>query len=207
MSRQPANLDQAANRQAIWDALRRLARAANTITARSIRGELRGRLALDRINTYLRSLSAAGYLEAADPDQTKGAWTLVRDCGVEAPRVRRDGSIVTAGQGQRAMWTVLRILPQPLTPVELAAHACSADDPDHPVTTATAASYLLWLHRAGYLRRVGSAADGYRYQLIPIRNTGPQAPQIQRVKQVYDPNTACVVYSAHARAAETVTHG
>ena len=55
---------------------------------------------------------------------------------------------------------------------------------------------MLRLQRAGYLK-VAVSKGPYRrarYMLIPARNSGPQAPLIQRIKQVYDPNLGKVVW-------------
>ena len=47
---------------------------------------------------YLQSLTAAGYLSiSAAPSGKAASWTLVKDIGHHAPRVRRDGIIVTLG--------------------------------------------------------------------------------------------------------------
>jgi hypothetical protein len=108
-------------------------------------------------------------------------YRLLRDEGVEAPRVRPDGSRVTMGQGREAMWRTMRILTRPWTPRELAVHASTEE---HPVALQEAQDYAQRLCRAGYLHR--TAAQTYR--LIPARYTGPQPPRIQRTKAIWDPN-------------------
>lgn len=75
---------------------------------------------------------------------------------------------------------------------DLAAHSTTADI---TVTENHAKVYCSRLLAAGYLRVVQKAAPPTRaaiYRLI--RNTGPKPPQLQRVQQVFDPNTG----QAHA---------
>ena len=115
------------------------------------------------------------------------SWTLVRDIGHHAPRVRRDGSPVTLGEVTAQIWLAM----------------CGLKDFDFrdlmqnasiEIPEATARDYCKRLLAAGYLR-VLTKADPHqgriaRYRLI--RSSGPRAPQVQRVRQVYDPNTGDV---------------
>jgi hypothetical protein len=58
------------------------------------------------------------------------------------------------------------------------------------VTEATAKAYLKMLLACGYLRVTKKAVPKFsqaRYRLI--RNHGPKPPMVQRVKQIFDPNT------------------
>src|SRR5262245_47644431 len=68
----------------------------------------------DTVYTYLRSLERGGFLEAATPKDapraTEKKWKLIRDNGVEAPRLKRDGTPVTQGNGNEAMWRSMRIV-------------------------------------------------------------------------------------------------
>ena len=137
---------------------------------------------------YLKSLTAAGYLDVISaPVGHAASWTLVRDIGHHAPRVRRDGSPVTLGEVTAQIWLAMcglkdfdfRVLMQ----------NASIEIPE-----ATARDYCKRLLAAGYLR-VLTKADPHqgriaRYRLI--RSSGPRAPQVQRVRQVYDPNTGDV---------------
>lgn len=170
------------SRAQIWAAIRKLGKAGADLTPTRIRGELAGpdARALERIRDYLKVLSAARIVEPAGPDQP-GVWRLLRDEGVEAPRVLADGTRVTMGQGREALWRTMRILNQPWTVRELAIHASTET---HPVALLEASDYTLRLAKAGYLHRAGRG----QYRLIPSRYTGPQPPQIARTKVVWDPN-------------------
>lgn len=169
------------SKQAIWDAIRKL----RTFTIRQVREETL--LTLDYVREYCQGLAKAGYI--AETEESKATdrsmigipatWELIQDIGTDAPRVRKDGSLVTQGQGRENMWSAMRIL-QTLTPREL---AVAASMPNCRVMESTAADYAKHLCKAGYLRK----ANG-RYRFIPSAYTGPKAPQIQRTKRVWDPN-------------------
>ena len=162
------------SRQAIWDAIRRL----ETFTTREVRNETL--LTMDSVRDYLEGLEAAGYI--APSVKVQGyptVWKILKDIGVEAPRVRKDGSPVTQGQGRENMWQAMRIL-RTFTAREL---AVAARTPECMVRESTAADYAKHLHKAGYLSKQDCV-----YHMLPTAFTGPLAPMIQRTKRVWDPN-------------------
>lgn len=164
-------------RQAVWDAIRRL----GEFTIRQVREETV--LRIESVRDYVMGLEAAGYVERRPRGEGRFvavSFRLIKDIGQEAPRVRRDGSQVTAGQGNENMWHAMRIM-RTFTALEL---AVAARTPDCFVKEASAADYIKHLCHAGYLRANG---DG-RYRMLPTAYTGPKAPQIQRTKRVWDPN-------------------
>lgn len=177
-------------REAIWEAIRRL----KTFSVREVRSETR--CSMEQVRDYVTGLSAAGYLEQRE----NAAFVLVRDCGVEAPRVRRDGSEITQGKGREQMWLVMKVLDD-FSSRDLALHASTEEV---QVSESDAKSYIHYLHKAGYLTkqqgemprsRNGGGAPA-RYQLLPSKFSGPRPPMIQRVKQVYDQNLKKVVWSS-----------
>lgn len=190
-------------RQLIWEAIRTLQRSGQPIVEidiwQALPREVRHGLDLGAVRDYRRALVAAGILGVvADPTaRTNGTYQLLKDEGLEAPRLRRDGSRVTQGLAQEQMWRTLRLLTCDTNHRELAAHASSAAV---PVAEAAAKDYLKTLHIAGYLQRTtegkGTGAGGIqtRYRLKPQRNTGPRPPMICRTKVVYDPNEDKVVW-------------
>lgn len=136
---------------------------------------------------YLDGLLAAGYL-ASVRDKTR-TYTLALDNGIEAPRVQRDGSEVTQGSGNEAMWGVISVLENfdCHTLADLSGAALS-----------TVKQYCRMLEHAGYLTVVtkgkgGRAATTYR--TIKHKISGPRAPMITRLKAVYDPNLHEIVWS------------
>lgn len=191
-------------RQMIWEAIRartedwtryQIARAADVED--------------NTVNTYMQALLKAGIVEKVSEVRisnvaTEVTYRLARDEGLEAPRLRRDGSRVTQGLAQEQMWRTLRLLQADTNARELAAHAATNEV---PVTESAAQHYLTALNAAGYLKctrpgkGLGRAGRGLlaRYRLAPICNTGPRPPMICRTKVLYDPNLGEVVH------AQTVT--
>ncbi|MGD9862566.1 MAG: hypothetical protein AB7S99_05070 [Pseudodonghicola sp.] len=178
------------NRQAVWDIMRsEHERGGAWLTLGAIvdRAEVHRKTGAD----YLGCLVAGGYAERGD-DEVLGCakWRLIKDGGHHAPRLRKDGSTVTQGAGLANIWRSMRML-RKFSTVDVALHSST---PATQVTESTVKSYCSMLLATGYLR-VLQKADPVKgrkaiYQLV--RNTGPKPPMIQRVKQVYDPNTGTV---------------
>lgn len=178
-------------REAAWAAMRRL----GTFTPPQIRSEtLLGR---DTVRDYIDGLAAAGYIEeTGETVHQRGAaysrvYRVVRDAA-EAPRVRRDGTAVTQGLGREQMWRTMRILGE-FSARDL---AVTASTEEVLIAYAEAQTYCHYLHRAGYLAATDPGGPGRpaRYRFLRTRYTGPQPPQIQRVRQVYDANLREVVW-------------
>jgi hypothetical protein len=193
MSRKPVDKQQPTEcRQAVWEWIRRngtLPFFINDI-AREIR------LEESSIREYLTGLVNAGYLERSGNHRNFSAstYTLIKNTGIDAPRVRKDGTPVTQGIGRRNMWNAMQVL-KSFSPVDL---AFNAKTETHIIAASEAISYCNALWTAGYLVR---HPDG-KYSLIPAMWTGPHPPQIQRTKQVYDPNLQRVVWARVESGAE-----
>jgi hypothetical protein len=146
------------------------------------------------VQTYLLCLQAGGYVEAVTRGHLKKAvYRLVKDDGLEAPRLTRKGEPVKQGRISEAIWRTLRIL-DVLDARQIANHV-SASGLD--VKLAYVRTYLSMLKKAGYLHVV-RASTPHRLELIrlkPNMNTGPRAPQVQRVKTLYDPNLNKVMFA------------
>lgn len=196
--RKPAHLETVGGkspRQRVWEALRAnrdgascyaLARASNVDDA--------------AVLVYLRCLIAGGYVERKGVSYPTSVYPLLRDVGADAPRLNRNGTPSTRGQGQEAMWRALRIVADIDAP-ELAEIASAGEV---KVGLRAAVSYLDWLRRAGYVVRVTQGASGTyaRHRLVAGKYTGPRPPMVQRVGQVFDPNTGEVVYRHAAEVDE-----
>ncbi len=190
-------------RQVIWEAIRTLAEVdafTEDGILLAVPRQLRPSIDMGTIRDYRRSLVAAGVLavvSAAGARRIPATYRLLKDEGLEAPRVRKDGSRVVQGLAQEQMWRTLRLGSCDTNARELAAHASTRS-----VTVAESAAkdYLLALNAAGYLQRTsegkGTGAGGIqaRYRLKPTRNTGPRPPMVCRTKVVYDPNEDKVVW-------------
>lgn len=185
----------APNRQRIWETIRALHADDQPISARDVWALMVDTMPRSRVEDYIRSLAAGGYLKLLNPDRRRGVvaeFALIRDVGVEAPRVRRDGSVPPV-PGREHLWRTLRIIGD-FTAAEL---ADAASTPESPIARNTADEYCLFLRAAGYLQVTRPSSPGIptRYRLLPSRWTGPLAPMIQRTKRLYDPNTGETVYS------------
>lgn len=166
-------------RQAVWNAIR----AKEVFNIKDLRDETV--MKIDSVREYVIGLEAAGYVERIPPKELRqgaaACWRLIRDVGIDAPRVRKDGSPVTQGKGRENMWKAMRVL-RTFTVRDLTVHART---PDCDVKESTAEEYARHLCYAGYLHR---HEDG-SYTMLPSAYTGPKAPMIQRTKVVWDPNT------------------
>lgn len=184
-------------REKLWVEIRRLRvfKTADLVTDRIRR---------ETVARYLKCLTAAGILrtETGQP-VTRGSfppqvYTLIRDVGVDTPRVRKNGGVVTQGLAREQLWRAMRILRE-FNPVEL--HV-AASTPTIPVHLTEARFFVGKLNRAGYLTRTRRGVPGRmaRYRLLPTRNTGPKPPMVQANGDVYDPNLKRVVWYRAAAA-------
>lgn len=194
-------------RQHIWEAIRRLAATGESAFTedqiwQTVPRESRNSIDIGTIRDYRRGLVAAGVLAVvseARHRRVQATYRLVKDEGIEAPRVRKDGSRVTQGLAQEQMWRTLRLLTADISGRELAAHAST---PAVPVAEVAARDYLKTLHQAGYLLctregkglGIGRGGMAARYRLKASRNTGPRPPMVCRTRVVYDPNENRVVW-------------
>ncbi len=156
----------------------------------------------DTVLPYINSLGIAGYVEPATERPTNRPrrefqwFSLVRDVGVEAPRLDASGKPVTQGRGREQMWKAVRATKGEFGARELAV-AASTDE--HQVAWEEAKIYARALANAGYLT-VTRESRGGKHQERLFRfnkscNTGPRAPIITRDKEVMDANTGDIVFT------------
>lgn len=143
------------------------------------------------VRGYLAALKKGGYLKF-DPESGRvigkaRTYVLIRDIGVEAPRLRRDGTELPPTAQQR-MWERMYILGS-FTAPELAA---SATLDDAPVAESTSRAYLHHLAKAGYVCALGKKDREPLYRLT--KNTGGMSPVIRLTKVVFDPNLNCITW-------------
>jgi hypothetical protein len=130
-------------------------------------------------------------------------WHLVRDVGVDAPRVTRDGKPVTQGAGNEAMWTAMKTLRE-FDCRELVAAASAGDV--KVSTTRTRRMYCLWLTHAGYLVvACQGAATPRRATASTSRRTPGRARRSSRNREVIDGNTGTVAYEGRGKGAGSKT--
>ncbi len=198
-------------RQRVWTAIRK---HREEFTIKQV-AEL-GQMKYDSTRDFITGLKKAGIIAEVRreklPNMSKKIeliyFKLVEDYGYNTPSVDRQGNILgKSATVNKAMWNTLRITKQPVNATELA--AISSTD-EQQVSIETADSYLRFLHHAGYLKIARAAHHAVRkakYQLLPGMDTGPIPPQIQRAKQVFDPNTNTVMYSERPELEEEIKHG
>lgn len=173
-------------RDVIWAEIRK----QREFTRRSL-GEATN-ISKGTISDYLQALKAAGVVRHTGAAKD-GAYlfTLVKDRGVRAPQPRKDGSEVKQISANEAMWNAMRLLKQ-FTARDLALHASTEVS---SVSEKNAAGYCWHLTKARYLGIVtfGRSHKPAVYRFV--RFTGPKPPMILRTGQVFDANTAEIMWT------------
>lgn len=171
-------------RQALWETMRRLKRFCVA--------DLRPSGDSDTVREYLRRLEAGGFLEReGEPVRFKPMYyRLVRDTGLEAPRLGLDGAPSGLGKGREQMWRAMKMLPS-FNVVDLAVNASTEDV---QVAENEARDYVKHLERAKYLAIVKPATHLGKAVYRLTRNTGPRPPMVTRAKIVFDPNLGKVAW-------------
>ncbi len=188
--RKPVHLMKASTglggRDIIWKAIREL----KTFTKQDLL--YKTDVNLGTICTFLTSLENADYISKKEIKKQKNnmplfEYCLIKDIGVDAPKVRKDGSRVKP-KATDNMWRTMRILKK-FSVKDLILNATTDDVQIKPTS---ADSYCKYLCRAGYLVRNADKT----YTFLQSKYTGPLAPMIQRIKQLYDPNIGKIVYKS-----------
>ena len=191
MSAPLAPLGVLTTRERLWNSMRQL--KVFTALELSRHAGLSGCLSRYDVRDYLRGLVKAGIVRKAPAKRyVPVVYSLERDTGVDAPRVRRDGSFIPEN-AQTRMWWAMKVLKN-FSALELVAYASL---PERRISEVTAADYCHWLTRGGYLRVESEGPTRWRF----IRDTGAKAPQILRVKQLLDVNTGEIVAGDSTREA------
>ncbi|MFN4058193.1 MAG: hypothetical protein ACK4HW_08430 [Roseinatronobacter sp.] len=172
----------AARHQMVWDAAKRL----STFTYDELASEagVSRSQAQDRVRGWLRE---GRVREERRGDSRLLHFTVPRDSGAAMPV-----NPLPRTEGIEAnCWTVMRRLSN-FSPTDLSAHATTENC---EVSPERAREYCQTLLRAGYLRVVRQAISGKReavYRLI--RNTGPKAPRLRRVRAIEDVNLGTLTH-------------
>ena len=186
--------------EAIWRMVRQLkvfGVADIEIAAMNYFGRCRTGFNTSTVQSYLLRLTRGGYL-AQETVLVKGTqrqttWTLIKDQGAEAPRLRKDGQPSKQGRVRDQLWRTLKIIGE-FNYIELAAAASLEES---PVSLNTCRTYIRHLYRAGYLvlSRASKPGTAARYRKVPRRCDGGKAPMVLRSKEVFDPNHMQIVES------------
>jgi hypothetical protein len=145
------------------------------------------------VHNYLTALVRGGYVRPGPLSRRPLGgkrvrhYELIRDVGVDAPRLRKDGTELPA-TAQQHMWLTMKIVGN-FTAEELALYVSSEE---RAVPVGTAESYIRHLEKAGYLASAGTQGKAPLYRLI--RNTGGYPPVVQRASVVFDPNLGKIMW-------------
>ncbi|MBF0340213.1 MAG: hypothetical protein HQL95_04535 [Magnetococcales bacterium] len=141
----------------------------------------------DTIRDYLKDLVAGGYLAMEGT-----TCHLVKDIGVDRPRLKKDGSEVPQ-TGREKAWRAMKMLN--IFSVKDLNLTCG-------IAVTDARDYVSGLHHVGILVLVAKARPGVgaKYSLPPRANTGPRPPSMRRDRSVFDPNTRTNHYPRESRS-------
>jgi len=170
-------------REIIWTAIRE----SGAFTCQSLVKQTRQKLGT--VQDYVQGLRCAGFIEACGKLENKDhpvgfqctMYRLIKDVGVDAPRVRKNGALLPA-RGRDRLWKAMRIM-KDFSVMDV---AVAASLPEAPVAEGEARSYCLFLARAGYLFELEKSK---RYRFNVAQYHGPKSPMILRTKTVVDGNT------------------
>lgn len=197
-------------RQRVWNAIRQ-----NSESFTIMQVAVDGAMVYESARGFVSQLVKAGFVKVIDEKPVhhekcvvvQRTYKLINDCGYSYPVMTKSGEVIKEVSGNKAMWNTLRITKQPVNADELAAIA-STDKVKIEVTTAN--NYLMSLYKAGYLKRTKEpSVKGVKakYILLPNMNTGAKPPQIQRAKQVFDPNLNQTMFCERPELDEEIKHG
>ncbi|MBS4773402.1 MAG: hypothetical protein KHX55_03900 [Proteobacteria bacterium] len=176
------------NRKMVWKVIREL----KHFTIRDI--EDRTKIQPRTITSYLQALERAEIIDKRAVYQPNrgclrtNEYNLLKDLGAMAPVVNKAGKLIEDTHQSR-IWRAIRILKN-FTLKDIVATASQDND---PVSLTAADQYLNYLKKAGYLVKRNNEKV---FHLVSSMNKGIQAPQIQRIKQIYDPNIDVVVWNS-----------
>lgn len=147
------------------------------------------------IQHYVHALVRGGYVERINQRERnveKQHFRLIKDCGIEYPRLTAKGQPIKRDLCTEAMWRTMRIIGD-FSCRELASLAST---PERPIAHSTASVYVGQLAQAGYVVKVEerNKQQGPRYRFQAHRYTGPRPPVVGRHHYVYDANLGEVVW-------------
>lgn len=192
-------------RQRMWEAIRKFHAKGKVFTQADI--ERLAAVEASAVKDYFKVLALADFITVFE-QQTVGklckrnSYQLVKDNGVEAPRIDKKGKVATQATCNERMWGTMRrmFIGKEFNYREL---ACFASTASNVCSETNAKAYVHALHKAGYLEcvtpsKAGNGAKPARFALIKKMDTGPRAPMIQRTKTVFDANLGKVIWQEPA---------
>jgi len=182
-------------RDALWAAMRNQRRFSINSAGDG------AQVARSTAKSYVQSLVAGGVIvfdgmmTSAKGFPEKAYTFTADDVSVAAPRVRKDGAASRIGAVQDQIWRTIKML-KVFTVHELAVEGSTEEVRVRPDT---AIGYLRILAAAGYLVAEGRG-KAIIYRVVPTLCRGPEAPVVQDLQRVYDPNRRKVVWEREVTA-------
>lgn len=172
-------------RQATWNVMRARSGIDGGFAAHEVVGR-GGFTSVDQVHAFVLEMMAAGVVERLPGDDGEPArYRVTRALEKVPPPAAEDTQTAN-------LWRTMRML-KTFSTVELQAAATTEET---PVTLPMAQRFIGFLKLAGYLTVIAKPAHGRpaSYQLRPHMNTGPKAPVIRKVKEVFDANRGQVMW-------------
>jgi hypothetical protein len=167
-------------RERIWTAMSTM---TDPWTINDVRGWVKPAVKRSAVVDYVKALEAGQYLVRVGtrPGTALTAEVLysIAQRSHDAPRINKAGERVTQGMTTLAMWRCMRVLKR----FSLDELARTATVGELIVTKGTVKTYIKHLHMAGYVVQLKQGI----WRLV--RDTGPHAPAITRLRVVFDRNT------------------
>ena len=182
MSQKPVDTrSQLTTRVHLWQVMRELGSfTATEVTKHTL-------YHLSTVKSYLKGLVAANIITLDGTTYTIDPETAP----YEPPRVREDGSVVTQGMGRHNMWRTMKMNKE----FTIAFLVGLSETASVKIAISEAEYYCEYLCKAGYISLVeGASLRAYRFN--SDRYTGPKAPMIQKILNVFDQNTGKVVWQS-----------
>lgn len=175
-------------RELIWQAIRKL----QSFNIRNIEDETR--IHPRTILSFLSSLEKAQILEKklihirGHGSLKHTQYNLIKDLGLIAPKINSKGENIEDNI-QSKIWRCIRVIKT----FSFRDLVVTIENENQKISPSAVDRYLVSLKAAGYLTKKKAEKN---YKLVLAMNTGPQAPQIQKTKSIYDPNLNKIVWTS-----------
>ena len=181
----------------MWATMRKL----KTFTSKDLLGAVNKTIPVkDRtVKLYVDRLLKGHYLMVKASINESGyrrehVYELINDVGIDTPQLTMDGTPSPQGMAREQLWRSMRIMGD----FDARDLMLAASTERKAIRISVAVEYIKHLYDAGYLAKTTECSRGVsprraRYRFLPSMFSGPKPPQVQQVKQVFDPNLGKVM--------------
>jgi len=181
----------------MWATIRKL----KTFSSKALLSEINRTLPVkDRtVKLYVDRLLKGHYLTVKAVANVSGCrrehvYELINDVGIDTPQLTMDGTPSPQGMAREQLWRAMRIMGD----FDAWDLMLAASTERKAIRISVAVEYIKHLYDAGYLAKTTECSRGLsprraRYHFLPSMFSGPKPPQVQQVKQVFDPNLGKVM--------------